>query len=135
MFRKFLICVAPSEAHTFHMVNQLHANGFSNARIRAFLGFERTLSVSEGPPSLAMERDGQWTESSADGNFLGLGFPELEAQRYEGMLRAGRIVLCVQTDAPDEMEDVMQIFEEARGEQISSVAEVGHRADPLSKTS
>ncbi|MBL9169469.1 MAG: hypothetical protein JNN07_17140 [Verrucomicrobiales bacterium] len=125
MFRKFLICVAPSEAHTFHMVDQLRAGGFSNTRIRAFLGFDR--SPLETFSSLDVAGEEQWATTGACGSFSDLGFPDLEAQRYEQMLRAGRIVICVQTDAPEEMEDVMQIFEEARGEEISSVADIGHR--------
>ena len=131
MLRKFLICVAPSEVHTFHMVERLRTGGFSIARIRAFLGFNE--GAAEEHPSFNPDGDDGWASTGACGGLSSLEFPDLEAQRYEEKLRAGRIVICVQADNPEELEDVMQIFEEARGEEISVVADVGHSACLLSK--
>lgn len=122
MTRKFLICVAPSEIHTLHIVNRLCSEGVSNARIRTFLGFsrsdERTRSAN-GYEEATRSETGDATQGLSE-----LGFPEWESQRCQDRVRAGKIVMCVQADDPDEMESVMQIFQEANGEEISSVSEV-----------
>lgn len=132
MFRKFLVCVAPSELHTLHMVARLRAEGFSNARIRAFLGLGR--AIKDSPRSETATTGTPWAPSRSEGAFSSLGFPEIEALRFERKVREGRIVLCVQTDDdPDEMESIMQIFQEAQGEEISSISEAPSRPVNISR--
>lgn len=57
------------------------------------------------------------------GALVGMGIPEYEAQRYEGKLREGNILLAVHTDDAEESARVRQIFTDEQGEAISTGAE------------
>jgi hypothetical protein len=57
------------------------------------------------------------------GALVGLGIPEIEAKRYEGQLRAGRILIAVHTENRDSEQLAESIFKVAHVPDVFSVAE------------
>ncbi|MDB6022044.1 MAG: hypothetical protein JWQ04_1901 [Pedosphaera sp.] len=57
------------------------------------------------------------------GGLVGLGFPELEAKRYEGKIRAGNILLSVHTGDSDEVRAAERIFKDSGGQDICTTGE------------
>jgi len=57
------------------------------------------------------------------GGLIGLGFPELEAKRYESKIKAGNILLSVHTEGPDEIRAAERIFMDSGGEDICTTGE------------
>ncbi|MDB5386986.1 MAG: hypothetical protein JWM11_2632 [Planctomycetaceae bacterium] len=57
------------------------------------------------------------------GALVGMGIPEYEAQRYEGKLREGNILLAVHTESSEEASRARQIFIDEKAESISTGAE------------
>lgn len=76
------------------------------------------------------------------GALVGLGIPEYEAKRYEGLVKEGGILLSVHTDDSEWRKKAKEILEERGAEDVSSTDEVkasgsekagrdsGHRATP-----
>ena len=54
------------------------------------------------------------------GALVGLGIPEFEAKRYEGLVRGGRILLSVHADDPDWRSKATAILEATGAEDIAS---------------
>jgi hypothetical protein len=54
-----------------------------------------------------------------------MGIPEYEAKRYEGMVKAGGILLSVHCDNADWVKRAKGVLERTGGEHISSTAESG----------
>jgi hypothetical protein len=61
------------------------------------------------------------------GALIGMGIPEYEAQRYEGRIKAGGILLSVHCDDSNWTKKAKQILEQTGAEDISSTGE--SRAD------
>jgi hypothetical protein len=59
------------------------------------------------------------------GALIGLGIPEFEAKRYEGMVRGGNILISVHTENSSEIKRARQIFEDAGAEDICVTGESG----------
>ena len=59
------------------------------------------------------------------GALVGMGIPEYEAKRYEGMVKAGRILLSVHCDNSDWVKRAKGVLERTGGEHISSTGESG----------
>ena len=57
------------------------------------------------------------------GSLIGLGIPEYEAQRYEGKIKEGGILLSVHTDDSEQLKAAKQIFERCGAQDISSSGE------------
>ena len=57
------------------------------------------------------------------GSLVGAGFPEYEAKRYEGRVRAGGILFSVHCDDSDWEKRAKKILEETGAENISSTGE------------
>jgi len=57
------------------------------------------------------------------GGLIGLGFPELEARRFEGKIKAGNILLSVHTENPDEAKAAEAVFKNADAEDICATSE------------
>jgi len=57
------------------------------------------------------------------GALIGLGFPEYEAKRYEGQVKAGKILLSVHCDSSEWVEKARNVFEETGADDISSTSE------------
>jgi len=57
------------------------------------------------------------------GALVGMGIPEYEAQRYEGKLREGNILIAVHADDSEEASRVRQIFTDEKAEAISTGSE------------
>ncbi|QDU31682.1 Heat induced stress protein YflT [Anatilimnocola aggregata] len=63
------------------------------------------------------------TLGGVSGALIGMGIPEYEAQRYEGKLQQGHILLSVHADDSDEAARVRTIFTEEKAEDISTGSE------------
>jgi hypothetical protein len=59
------------------------------------------------------------------GALVGLGIPEYEAKRYEGLLKQGRVLLSVHCDDSDWAGRAKRVLENAGAEDISSTGEAG----------
>jgi hypothetical protein len=59
------------------------------------------------------------------GALVGMGIPEYEAKRYEGMIKAGRILLSVHCDNSDWVKRAKNTLEQTGAEGISSTGESG----------
>jgi hypothetical protein len=59
------------------------------------------------------------------GALIGLGIPEYEAKRYEGMVREGGILLSVHCDNSDWVKRAKDILERSGAHDISSSGESG----------
>jgi hypothetical protein len=57
------------------------------------------------------------------GALIGMGIPEYEAQRYEGMIRDGGILISVHCDHSDWMKRAKEILERTGATDISSAGE------------
>lgn len=57
------------------------------------------------------------------GSLVGLGIPEYEAKRYEGMLRSGDILISVHVESSEEIERAKAIFAAYGAEDIGTVRE------------
>lgn len=58
------------------------------------------------------------------GALVGMGIPEYEAQRFEGKLREGNILIAVHADNNEEAARARQIFADEQAEAISTGAEL-----------
>jgi len=63
------------------------------------------------------------TLGGLSGALVGLGIPEYEAQRYEGKLKAGNILISIHADNSEEASRVRRIFTEEKAEDISTGSE------------
>ncbi len=74
------------------------------------------------------------------GALVGMGIPEYEAKRYEGMVKDGGILMSVHSDNADETKRAKEILEKAGATDIASSDEVkaeghaGHATAPVSPT-
>ncbi len=57
------------------------------------------------------------------GALIGLGIPEYEAKRYEGMIREGNILISVHTEKGDEISRVKEIFKQGGAKDIAYTGE------------
>jgi len=57
---------------------------------------------------------------SLTGSFIGLGMPEIDAQRYESQVRAGRILIIVHADDHEWSHKAKQVLKDAGAHDISS---------------
>ena len=57
------------------------------------------------------------------GALIGLGIPEYEAKRYEGRIKAGRILLSVHSENSQSTDRAKEILERTGAQDISSTAE------------
>ena len=57
------------------------------------------------------------------GTLVGLGIPEYEAKRYEGMLRSGDILISVHTESAEEIERAKNVFKAFGADDIGTVTE------------
>lgn len=57
------------------------------------------------------------------GGLIGMGYPELEAQRYAGKLKENNVLISVHTEDSTEINRAKQIFESAGAEDISTIGE------------
>jgi hypothetical protein len=64
------------------------------------------------------------TLGGLSGALMGMGVPEYEAQRYEGKLKEGHLLISVHTDTSDESARVRKIFTDEKAEAISTGGEV-----------
>lgn len=63
------------------------------------------------------------TLGGVSGALIGMGIPEYEAQRYEGKIKSGQILLSVHCDNSTEAGRVREIFNEEKAEDISTGSE------------
>jgi len=59
------------------------------------------------------------------GALVGMGIPEYEARRYDALLREGKLLLSVHTEAGEHVEQVLQILRAAKVEEIATSGEAG----------
>lgn len=57
------------------------------------------------------------------GALIGMGMPELEAKRYEGKIREGRILISVHADNSDWTAKAKQVLKDAGADDISSASQ------------
>jgi len=57
------------------------------------------------------------------GALVGMGIPEYEAKRYEGLVKAGRVLLSVHCDNSDWVKRAKELFEQLGAEDVSSAGE------------
>src|ERR1700690_2938780 len=57
------------------------------------------------------------------GALIGMGIPEYEAKRYEGRVKAGRILLSVHSDSSEETKRAKDILKHTGAQDISSTGE------------
>ena len=63
------------------------------------------------------------TVGGVAGALIGMGIPEVEAKRYEGKLRDGRILISVNADDSKQVAAAKKIFKDAKAEDIASGSE------------
>jgi hypothetical protein len=71
------------------------------------------------------------TVGGISGGLIGLGFPELEAKRYEGKIKAGNILLSVHTEDSEEIKVAEKIFKDCGA---SDICTTGESAAPKAAT-
>src|SRR3989449_11736376 len=59
------------------------------------------------------------------GALIGMGIPEYEANRYEGKIKEGNILISVHSENSDEVKRAKEIFERSGAHDISSTEEEG----------
>jgi hypothetical protein len=59
------------------------------------------------------------------GALVGMGIPEYEAKRYEGMIKEGRVLLSVHCDNSDWVGRAKDVLKQTGAEDISSTGESG----------
>jgi hypothetical protein len=80
--------------------------------------------VAAGPIMAALAGAGAGAAvGGVTGALVGLGLPEYEAQRYEGRMRDGGILVSVHCDDDDWRDRAKQVLENAGAEDISSSGE------------
>jgi hypothetical protein len=57
------------------------------------------------------------------GGLIGLGFPEIEARRYEGKIKAGNILISVHTESSEQIKAAEEIFKAADAQDICTMGE------------
>ena len=57
------------------------------------------------------------------GGLIGLGIPELEAKRYEGLIKEGNILISVHTESSAEISRAKEIFKQAGAKDICVTGE------------
>lgn len=91
--------------------------------------------IAAGPIMAALAGAGVGgTVGGITGALIGMGIPEFEAKRYEGVVKDGGILVSVHSDSSDETKRAKEILEKAGGRDISSAGEsstnVVKRAEP-----
>jgi hypothetical protein len=81
--------------------------------------------IAAGPIVAALSGIGAGaTVGGLTGALVGMGIPEVEAKRFEGHLRAGRILIAVHTDDRDEQQLAESLFK------VAQVADVFTTSEP-----
>jgi hypothetical protein len=68
------------------------------------------------------------------GGLIGLGIPELEAKRYEGLIREGNILISVHTESSAEISQAKDIFKQAEAKDICVTGESSTPAKSKTET-
>ena len=63
------------------------------------------------------------TAGGIAGGLIGMGFPEIEAKRYEGKIRDGNILISVHTENSEEITHAKAIFTKAGAQDICTTGE------------
>jgi hypothetical protein len=63
------------------------------------------------------------------GALVGMGIPEIEAKRYEGLLKGGNILMSVHADSADWTKKAKEILERAGAGDVSSTGEAAVKKD------
>jgi hypothetical protein len=69
------------------------------------------------------------TVGGVAGALVGMGIPEYEAKRYEGLVKDGGILLSVHSDSSEETDRAKKILEQTGAQDIASAGEVKASAD------
>ena len=69
------------------------------------------------------------TAGGITGGLIGLGIPEIEAKRYEGKVKEGKILISVHTESSDEITRAKDIFHHAGAEDICTTSEAATAKD------
>lgn len=81
--------------------------------------------IAAGPIVAALAGAGVGgTLGGVTGGLIGLGIPEYEAKRYEGIVKNGGILLSVHTDDSEWRDKAKEILKKSGGEDISSAEEI-----------
>ncbi len=67
------------------------------------------------------------------GALIGVGIPEYEAQRYEGRLKEGGVLVSVHCDSSEEVSRAKDILKATGADDIASAGESSHGVDSKSK--
>lgn len=59
------------------------------------------------------------------GSLIGMGIPEYEAKRFEGMIKEGKALLSVHCDSSEWVAKAKNVLEECNGKEIASTGEAG----------
>ena len=92
--------------------------------------------IAAGPLMAALAGAGiGGTIGGIAGALIGMGIPEYEAKRYEGIINKGGILLSVHSDTSEEVERAKDILERTGAEDISSTeeAKAEEKARPAEK--
>src|SRR6478609_11049884 len=80
--------------------------------------------IAAGPIVAALAGAGAGgTVGGVTGALIGMGIPEFEAKRYEGLLKDGRILVSVHSDSSDWTTKGKKILEEGGATNVSSAGE------------
>jgi hypothetical protein len=89
--------------------------------------------IAAGPIVAALSGIGAGaTVGGLGGALVGMGIPEVEAKRYEGHLRAGRILIAVHTDDRDQQQLAEGIFKVAKVHDVFTASEPSSTREPSS---
>jgi len=86
--------------------------------------------IAAGPIVAALAGAGAGgTVGGVTGALVGMGIPEIEAKRYEGLLKSGNILMSVHADSADWTKKAKQILERAGARDVSSTGEASVHKD------
>lgn len=69
------------------------------------------------------------TAGGITGGLIGLGIPEIEAKRYEGKVKEGKVLISVHTESSEEITRAKEIFDKAGAEDICTSREASTPKD------
>ena len=83
--------------------------------------------VAAGPIVAALSSDAALGDASGGiaGRLIGLGIPALEANRYEGKIQSGNILISVHNDSFAQIAHAKMIFAQAEAQNIYAASEFG----------
>lgn len=122
MAKNSVFCILPNREQVDHLVAQLKAAKFTDSTITVtFLDQGSSREFAQGQKTRPPEEVSSGASPGSIATSLTrLGVPQLEAKRYESIVREGNILVLIHTQGPEELKQAQSLCTQGGGLHVST---------------